>query len=222
MSRRTGKSKPQRITLSEPPSRDGKLRHVGGSSYDDWNDALLNQAVNAIWFGGADIQTRQKLCAAAMTGLTGIAPRDELEGMLAVQMIAAHNAAMESHRRAMWPDQSFEGRRQNVELANKLSRTWTMLLEALNKHRGKGQQKVTVEHVHVHSGGQAIVGHVEHPGGGDREEVEEQPHAQQIANAPEPALRGKHAERDAVPIACDEERPLPDARGKVSRRADRE
>jgi hypothetical protein len=34
-------------------------------------------------------------------------------------------------------------------------------LEALNKHRGKGQQKVTVEHVHVAPGGQAIVGNVE-------------------------------------------------------------
>ena len=28
---------------------------------------------------------------------------------------------------------------------------------ALNRYRGQGQQKVTVEHVHVHSGGQAIV-----------------------------------------------------------------
>jgi hypothetical protein len=28
-------------------------------------------------------------------------------------------------------------------------------------YRGKGQQKVTVEHVHVHSGGQAIVGAVQ-------------------------------------------------------------
>ena len=26
-------------------------------------------------------------------------------------------------------------------------------LDALNRHRGKGQQKVTVEHVHVHQGG---------------------------------------------------------------------
>jgi hypothetical protein len=32
---------------------------------------------------------------------------------------------------------------------------------ALNKHRGKGQQKVTVEHVYVAPGGQAIVGNVE-------------------------------------------------------------
>jgi hypothetical protein len=33
------------------------------------------------------------------------------------------------------------------------------------KHRGKGQQKVIVEHVHVYPGGQAIVGQVT-PGGG--------------------------------------------------------
>ena len=32
---------------------------------------------------------------------------------------------------------------------------------ALDKHRGKGQKKVTVEHVHVAAGGQAIVGNVE-------------------------------------------------------------
>jgi hypothetical protein len=45
-------------------------------------------------------------------------------------------------------------------------RTYAMLLEALNRHRGKGQQKVTIEHVHVHEGGQAVVGVVETPGGG--------------------------------------------------------
>jgi len=38
-------------------------------------------------------------------------------------------------------------------------------LAALDKHRGKGQQKVTVEHVNVASGGQAIVGNVSHGGG---------------------------------------------------------
>ena len=36
---------------------------------------------------------------------------------------------------------------------------------------GKGQQKVTVEHVHVHEGGQAIVGNVE--GGRDADEIGE-------------------------------------------------
>jgi hypothetical protein len=70
---------------------------------------------------------------------------------------------------------TFEGRRESLSQANKLSRTYATLLEALNRHRGKGQQKVTVEHVHVHPGGQAVVGVVEAPGGGDRAKSEEQP-----------------------------------------------
>jgi hypothetical protein len=45
------------------------------------------------------------------------------------------------------------------------ARGHTTLLEALNRHRGKGQQKVTVEHVHVYSGGHAIVGSVGQRGG---------------------------------------------------------
>ncbi len=48
----------------------------------------------------------------------------------------------------------------------KLLRTFAAQVEALQRHRGKGQQKVTVEHVHVHAGGQAIVGSVTPVGGG--------------------------------------------------------
>ena len=89
-----------------------------------------------------------------------------IEGMIAAQLLAAHNAAMECYRRAMIGEQSFEGRRENLSQANKLSRTYAALIEALNRHRGKGQHKVTVEHVHVHTGGQAIVGSVSQSGGG--------------------------------------------------------
>jgi hypothetical protein len=41
-----------------------------------------------------------------------------------------------------------------------------------------------VEHVHVHKGGQAIVGNIESRGVGDRQKSEDQPHARQIAHAP--------------------------------------
>jgi hypothetical protein len=85
--------------------------------------------------------------------------------MIAAQLLAAHNAAMECYRRAMHRDQTLEGRRDNLSQANKLSRTYVTLLEALNRHRGKGQQKVTVEHVHVHSGGRAVLGLVAPHGG---------------------------------------------------------
>jgi hypothetical protein len=80
-----------------------------------------------------------------------------------------------------------------------------------NRHRGKGQQKVTVEHVHVHAGGQAVVGMVETPGGGDRAKSEEQPHTTQIAHAPRPEMRSPDKERERVPVGSDAERPLPDA-----------
>jgi hypothetical protein len=39
-------------------------------------------------------------------------------------------------------------------------RTFAYQTEALGRYRGKGEQKMTVEHVHVYRGGQAIVGQV--------------------------------------------------------------
>ena len=81
--------------------------------------------------------------------------------MLAVQMIATHNAATECLRLGMVQGQSFEWRDQNLKHAAKLLGVYARQVEALDKHRGKGQQKITVEHVTVNDGGQAIVGHVE-------------------------------------------------------------
>jgi hypothetical protein len=46
-------------------------------------------------------------------------------------------------------------------VANKLARTYTIQMEALQRYRGKGQQKMVIEHVNVNSGGQAIIGNVE-------------------------------------------------------------
>ena len=86
--------------------------------------------------------------------------------MLVSQMIACHAASLECHRRAMLPDQTVEARQINLSAASKLSRTYAALLEALNRHRGKGQQVVRVEHVTVQAGGQAIVGAVTQGGGG--------------------------------------------------------
>jgi len=74
------------------------------------------------------------------------------------------------------------------------------LLEALNRHRGKGQQKVTVEHVHVHEGGQAMVGNVQTRGGA-KPKAEDQPHAKQIAHAPGQTLPGADA-RPPQPAAA--------------------
>jgi hypothetical protein len=185
------------VEAHEPSSLPGTLKPIGGSKSDTWNNVIANQAMQTIWGKNSDQEERNNLRSATIAGLIGINPNDELEGMMAAQLIACHNASMECYRRAMIGEQTFEGRRENLSQANKLSRTYAALLEALNRHRGKGQQKVTVEHVHVHQGGQAIVGNVE--GGGIQTKTENQPHA--LGYAPGATLRSENAERETVPIA---------------------
>ena len=55
---------------------------------------------------------------------------------------------------------SFRSRDLDFEFGAKLADICTEQVEALDKHRRKGQQTVVVEHVHVNDGGQAIVGNV--------------------------------------------------------------
>jgi hypothetical protein len=206
--------------LYDPEAQKGTLKSIGGSQSDDWNGILAIQTVQALWLNRSDPSAQYEQYSATVAALAGIGPKDELEGMMAAQLIAAHNAAMECYRRAMIAEQSFEGRRENLAQAGKLSRTYAVLLDALNRHRGKGQQKVTVEHVHVHAGGQAVVGMVETPGGGGQQKSEEQPHARQIAYASQPAVWSADKARDPMPVAGDAERPLPDARRNVAGRAE--
>src|SRR5205814_10359154 len=102
------------------------------------NNIVANQAIGSLWVAHSDSDSLQKQYQATIHAMIGIAPRDEIEGMLATQMVATHNAAMECYRRSMLDNQTFEGRRENMNKENKLTRSYATLLEALNRHRGKG------------------------------------------------------------------------------------
>src|SRR5262249_43169999 len=108
-------------------------------------------------------------------GIAGIAPKDPLEDMIAAQMLACHDAAMDCYASAL-NNAKFGLRREHLTQAGKLSRTFAMLLDALNRYRGKGQQRIVVEHVHIHPGAQAMVGIVDVPGGGIQPKSEDQPY----------------------------------------------
>ncbi len=99
--------------------------------------------------------------ARAIEVYENLSPADEIESMLAIQMVGTHEAVTESLRRAALENQTFVGRDQALKHATKLMALYLKQVAALDKHRGKGQQKVTVEHVHVAAGAQAIVGNVE-------------------------------------------------------------
>jgi hypothetical protein len=207
---RTKTTNETRRAITHPSAGAGKFKSVAGSGCDDFNHIVMNQAVRALWLKHSDEATQDQQYQAALSAMMGIAPRDEIEGMLAAQMVTAHNAVMECYRRAMLDEQTFEGYRENLNQANRLSRGYTMLMDALSRHRGKGQQKVTVEHVHVHAGGQAVVGAVE-TGGGVASKNQRQPHAS-LTHAPVAPLWSENQEREPVPLAGDAERSLPHAR----------
>lgn len=87
-------------------------------------------------------------------------PQDAFEGMLASQMNITYIQALDCMRTAAVNKEYSKvyARLQNQGI--KLMRLYNYQLETLDKHRRKGKQKMTVEHVHVHEGGQAIVGNV--------------------------------------------------------------
>jgi len=204
------------VDLDGRSKSKGLRRSIGGSPSDVWNDQFLHQTLETLWVHKSDPSKLNEQINASVAALQGIGPRDELEAMLAGQLLAAHSASMECYRRAMLPQQTLEGRRENLSQANKLSRSFATLMESLNRHRGKGHQRVTVEHVHVHSGGQAVVGVVGPQGGGEHYKVEEQAHAKPITHEPESTMWGPNETRDKVPISGDAERPVPNARRTVA------
>lgn len=114
---------------------------------------------------------------AAGARLISIAPRDGIEEMLASQMLALHAAMIDCAQRAMLPGQPGPVRREELRLAERVSRSFSRLVEVMDRRRRGGEQKVKVEHVHVYPGGQAIVGTIEQGGGGSPSKSAKQSHA---------------------------------------------
>jgi hypothetical protein len=75
------------IEAHDPSSLPGKLKSIGGSKSDTWNNVIANQAVQSVWAKNSNEEQRKNLFNATVAGLIGIAPRDELEGMLAAQLV---------------------------------------------------------------------------------------------------------------------------------------
>jgi len=102
----------------------------------------LNEIVNAMFEyqrnrdGDVDALITQ-----AIASLEALAPRDEVESMLATQMITSHLSAMECLKRAALPEQTFEGRQSGLNHAHKLMALYLRQVETLDKHCGKGHRR---------------------------------------------------------------------------------
>jgi hypothetical protein len=139
-----------------------RLLSAFGTAEPGFASLMLSGIINAACEGGPANLPRSGPVNDALAAAAGIGARDEIEGMLATQMVATHVASVKALRQ-LKGSETIVQQSSNGNLAVKLLRTFTMQLEALQRYRGKGQQKVTVEHVHVNAGGQAVVGAVQPP-----------------------------------------------------------
>ena len=101
---------------------------------------------------------------AALGMIEAAAPRDEIEGALAVQMACTHTAAMAVLAKL---DVAFATERHIAAFgsaAARLMRAYAIQVEVLRRMRTGGQQFVRVEHVHVNDGGQAVIRNVRKSG----------------------------------------------------------
>ena len=180
----SNKPNPMLVRLESPEA----IVEATGTNDPELAQRLVNQLYETLWMP-AELSDEERLqhIRAAIAALRGIKPQDEIEGMLATQMVATHSAAMECLRRSMNQNQSFEVRESSLRHAAKLMSIFTKQLETLNRNRGKGQQKMTIEHVNVESGGQAMVGNFEADAGAKQ-------------SIPEPAKALEHQPGEVIDI----------------------
>jgi hypothetical protein len=126
------------------------------SADGDFLDGITSQLANAS-SRGQEIDERG--LNFMLSVIKGIEPRDQVEAMLAAQMAAVHMASMRLTRELAHAD-TIPHQDSAERALNKLTRTFAMQMEALKRYRNGAEQKVTLQHVSVAEGGQAIVGNV--------------------------------------------------------------
>jgi hypothetical protein len=154
-----------------------------------------------------------------------IGPRDGVEAMLAIQMVATHTAAMELLRRVAHPQQSIEIYDSITNRATKLLRTYTAQVETLNRYRNAGRQTITVNHIgQVNAETAAIAVGCTAGGMGDVGKNGEPPRVragnQQLDYRPEEDMRSQgQTQRQTVSATADGEWAMLSPRGRKPRRS---
>ena len=148
------------ITLT----RENAISEIFGTADRDQANALLSHCLKSLKADEAsDEHPGNDERTFMLSVIHDLAPRDPVERMLAVQMAATHVSTIRSAR---WlaNAENIPQVQAHYTGFNKLARTFAAQVEALRKHRTGGEQRVTVQHVNVSDGGQAIVGNVQHRG----------------------------------------------------------
>lgn len=152
---KTGQNEFDTITLSDNSDLSehkikNALKNATGTSDLAIGDKILNKVAR-----GMAMEEHVSRLNDVSSMLPALQPQDETEALLLGQFLALQDSGMKCLRYANLPDQGFYHIERFFILANKLLNTANQTIQTVLKYRAKGQQ--TVQVVHVHNEGQAIV-----------------------------------------------------------------
>lgn len=126
---------------------------------------LESQLAGTLWMPpGISDEERARRISAAVAALRGLAPRDELEGMRAAQMVATHCAAMECLARAVQRGRDARGIGWWLRQAGRLLALFAEQVETFDRTRAGGQPGSPVGTVPPGPGGGPTAGPAAAPG----------------------------------------------------------
>lgn len=116
--------------------------------------------------------------ADAANRMHALAPADGMEGMTAALLVAVQDAALVALRDATHASH-YDTRGSSAARADRLLSAFVRLGDFRSRLRGGGgtTQKVTVEHLHISEGGQAVIGAMSTGGGASSVPKDDRPHA---------------------------------------------
>lgn len=204
------------------------LRETFGTRSEGFTDHSLQQLANAL-IAGDDVTTRQYEAGLALMG--AIAPRDELEAAIGLQIVATHTASLDLMQRARLNAGKYvESAAAYTNMATKLSRTMAAHVETLAKLRSGGKQTHEVRYIYVNGpaafgpGAKAAAAYGQ--GGGQFGNPGQSHTAPQLAHLGGqlcPPVWSENAEGVALSVpGCGGPEALPDARGDEPGRAARQ
>jgi hypothetical protein len=139
------------------------LRATFGTFSEEFADTMMGKVISGLRPNPYDILGETTLNAALAT-VASLRPESEIEALMCVQTVIAGFSALRmlelSQRNLSEENIAVYG-----GYANKLIKLQNDLLQTLDRRRKGNSQSIEVKHVHIHAGGQGVIGIVNHEEG---------------------------------------------------------
>src|SRR5262245_11056610 len=131
---------------------------LSGTANPRFAERLAYQVATCQWLPSEfAAQQHAEQATSAIAALKELAPANAVEGMLATQMVAAHNASLDLLQRAMADSQPERAVAERTRQYARLSEGFLKQLDRFVRQRGRQRQTIRIEHVRVVENGTVTV-----------------------------------------------------------------